>query len=130
MKCSGEGRKEEGQLLPEVCFLKLEKQKELRCVPRKDNLLSTMHHNYPFSSGSPSLQRRTSQVCLPLEPQSVSGCEGLWGAGCVVSFRGERSKQRSVPDAVRGSNGAKRTFLSWACAPGVSILISNLSVQC
>lgn len=41
-------------------FLKLEKQKELRCIPAKDNLLSKRHYNYSFFPGSPSLLKRTS----------------------------------------------------------------------
>lgn len=48
--------------------------------------------------------------------------------GVLWQLRGERQTMRSDSEAVRGSNEAERTFLSWACALGVSILISDLSV--
>lgn len=49
-------------------FLKLEKQKELRCIPGKDNLLSKTHYNYSFFPGSPSLLKRPNRFAFSCSP--------------------------------------------------------------
>lgn len=97
-------------------FLKHGKHRELRCTPEKDNLLSKM----PGITTVPSF----------LGPSVTPEVKVLSVPGVLWQLRGERGKRRGLALMLLESIVMPRgPFLAGLC-PGVSTLISHLSVHC